>query len=543
MKRTALFIAIVLLFATGCQSREALLHNGSFTEGWEEGTAASGNAAVSDSGVFSGGVTASDATAVSNAEDDADISADPDAAAAAAVSNASATPDPAADPGTGKTGTGAKTDGEQELISDFDDFYKKWRPLKIRKHGDSTDYDASESLVYTIVDMISKVETVDIDTPEGKIQAESFDYGHYDYRLKFKGARDILFVREGNVFHFDGEKKLYVLWGSADPLWESLVFDTGNNTVDIDGEKIRVMARTYAEDQDGDGKAEDIGLVYERYKSDYGKGDLVLSVNGSKIAAAEGYGTDMFTSPYRTIMEMPEVRYLDEQDGKSKAVLVDYTWATNGVGSTGVVNAYRYVNGNMEEIKILDTERALKYKGGNIINVYYPAFEKSLDLKFDAGDLIGSFYKDEETFLQRLEGYGPHPLWYLVNDFNGDGRDDLCCVSFLLDYPVILCTEYSYYEYRDGVIKPVQVYAGPIGFDDEKTAYLKGYILDIVHFKGYLAVGENGITDEDFQPYREYTPDEIKAAAEGLQKDGILVRKGDRLYVRYQGMTGITKSE
>jgi hypothetical protein len=71
------------------------------------------------------------------------------------------------------------------------------------------------------------------------------------------------------------------------------------------------------------------------------------------------------------------------------------------------------------------------------------------------------------------------------------------------------------------------------GTDDEKMAYLKGYIFDLIHHKGYLAIGDNGIADENFQPYRECTPDEIKAAMEELQKDGILERKGARLYINY----------
>ena len=531
MKRTALFIAIVLLFTAGCRNREAMLFDGSLAEGGKDDAAASDKANASNSGIFSGDATASDATMVSNAENDANTVTGQVSAAGSTVSDASVYPGTAADPGTDQTGAGAETAGERDLISDFADFYKKWRPLKIRKYGDDTDYDASEPLVYTIVDMISKSETVDVDTPEGKKQAEDFDCDHYDYRLKFEGARDILFAKKGNVFHFEGKKNLYVLWGSAGPFWESLIFDTGNNAVDIDGEKIRVMSRTYAEDLDGDGKAEDIGLVYERYKSDYGKGDLVLSVNGSKIAAAEGYGTDMFTSPYRTIMEMPEVRYLDEQDGKSKALLAVYTWATNGVGSTGVVNAYRYVNGDIREVEIIDAERVLEYKDDNIVNVSYPAFGRSFDLKLDE-DFIGLYYKDEETFIQRLDGYGPHPLRYHVNDFNGDGRDDLCCVSYLLDYPKVLCTEYIYYEYEDGAIKPVQVYACSSDID-EKMPYLKGYIIDRLNFKGYLDIGNNGIEDGNLQPYQECTPDEINSAVRELLKDGILVRKGDRLYVCY----------
>jgi hypothetical protein len=64
-------------------------------------------------------------------------------------------------------------------------------------------------------------------------------------------------------------------------------------------------------------------------------------------------------------------------------------------------------------------------------------------------------------------------------------------------------------------------------------AYLKGYIFELIHYKGYLDIGDSGITDENFRPYQECTADEIKAAVEELQKEGILVRRGDRLYLRY----------
>jgi hypothetical protein len=64
-------------------------------------------------------------------------------------------------------------------------------------------------------------------------------------------------------------------------------------------------------------------------------------------------------------------------------------------------------------------------------------------------------------------------------------------------------------------------------------AYLKRYMLDLLHYRGCLGIGENGTTDENFRPYQECTADEIKAAVEELQKEGILVRRGDRLYLRY----------
>lgn len=293
------------------------------------------------------------------------------------------------------------------------------------------------------------------------------------------------------------------------------------------------MSIDCSEDLDGDGKAENIELVYERYKSDNSKGDLVLSVNGSKIAVVEGYATDMFTRPYRTVLQMPEIRFLPERDGKSKAMLVIYTWATNGIGSTGVANAYRYENGGIMEIGIADTERVLKYKGDKTVSIEYPAFGVSMDLKIDDGYYAG-YFGDEDSFRQRLESKGafaPHPLWYLVNDFNGDGRDELCCVSVLSEYPFALCTQYSYYVYEGGEMKPVLAYAADYG--DGNMAYLKRYMLDLLHYRGCLGIGENGTTDENFRPYQECTADEIKAAVEELQKEGILVRRGDRLYLRY----------
>lgn len=52
MKRTALFIAIVLLFTAGCRNREAMLFDGSLAEGGKEDAAASDKANASNSGIF-----------------------------------------------------------------------------------------------------------------------------------------------------------------------------------------------------------------------------------------------------------------------------------------------------------------------------------------------------------------------------------------------------------------------------------------------------------------------------------------------------------
>mgnify|MGYP001076675649 FL=1 len=269
---------------------------------------------------------------------------------------------------------------EQEPINSLNDLNKKFRSLKIQKSGDTGEYEASKSLVYIIYDMLSKVEPVYLDTPEGKKTAEAFNYNYYDYLLKFEGAKDILFVREGNALHFEGEKQIYYLWGNADSLWDSLIFDTEKKFVDIEGEKIRLMRNAFKEDLDGDGNAEDIELFYERGKNLDLHGSLYISINKSKVLIME---EDWFTMPYRIVGEMPKVSFLKEKNGNSKAVLVIYSWATNGVGSTGELYAYKFTDGQISELTVKEPEKIMTYNGNDILDIKYPELNKNFDLRVD----------------------------------------------------------------------------------------------------------------------------------------------------------------
>lgn len=425
----------------------------------------------------------------------------------------------------------ADTTTEQDLVKSLDDLYKSYHSLKIQKGSESLDYDAAKPLEYIFADMVSKVEEMDMNTPEGELK--EFNYDDCDYRLKFEGAKDILFTIEGNVFHFEGEKQLYALWGNSSPLWGRLVFDTKNNSVDIDGEKIRVMNNVYKEDADGDGKAENIELVYERGKSEDFKGDLIVSINGSEATMMKG--DEWFTKPYRSIGELPEIKFLQERNGKGKAVLVIYSWATNGVGSTGGINVYKYVDRHISEVKVNDVERIIKYKGKNTVNVDFPALKRTTNMKIDI-DQFTRFLGEGNLLKQQLEAkdtFYSHPLWYLVKDYNGDGREELCSVSILRMPPLALCRQYTYYEYENGELRPVQAIATSLHTDDERESYLKDSILDLIQFQGYLTIGDKGIVDEAFKPGYDYTPSEIAGTLEELQKDKILKLKGDRLYIDY----------
>jgi len=427
----------------------------------------------------------------------------------------------------------ADTNIEQDLISSMDNFYKSFRLLKIQKNGEGTIYDAAKPLAYIFADMISKVEVVYPDTPEGHKQIKDFNYNYYDYRLKFEGAKDILFTREGNVFHFEGEEQLYILWGSADSLLDSLIFNAKNNTVDINGEKIRVMSNSYKEDIDNDGEDENIELIYERGRNTDLYGSLIVSINGNEAVVMKD--EEWFTMPYHTISQMPEIRFLQERDGNNKLLLVIYSWLTNGIGSTGEIKAYKYVNGHIGEVEVKNEDRIIKYKGDNIVSVDFPALKRNVNLRIDP-EKFKKFLKDKnisERQLKVIDTSTPHTLWYIVNDFNGDGQEELCSVSVPDIPPVDYCREYTYYKYEGGELKPVQVFIIPFYTGDEKKSNLMQDIFDLINAEGYLRIGDEGIVYETFQPAYDYTPGEMIETLEELQKDKILKIEGNRVYIDY----------
>lgn len=489
MRRIILLIAAALIFVTGCQSQKAL---------YQEGAGA--------------------AKGLINQDD--------------ALADEAVEPLPA---DTAATATGIE-EGMPEAggrIKSLDDLYSDYHSLKIKKKGDNTVYDAVKPLEYVFADMLSKVWAMDTSTPEGAKRAKEFDDGYYDYRLIFEGAEDILFTLEGNVLHFEGEEQRYILWGNSKALWDSLVFDAGDNSAAIPEERIRVMVNTCKEDLDGDGKDENIELAYERGKNGSLNGDLTLYINGAaaSIMKDEGWAT----KPYPSIGEMPGICFQQEQGGKSKAVLVIYSWATNKIGSTGVINAYRYSDGHIAEVKLKEAEHIIKYKGDDMASVSFPSLRRTANVKIDPMTL-GMLSNGKASPRQELEAkdtFYPHPLWYIVKDYNGDGQAELCGHYLLRWPPFSLCSLYIYYKYENGELEPVQVFTPFLYGDDERRIYLKSSIFDLIGFKGYLAAGDRGIADESFMPAYDYTPDEIKDVLKELQKDKILKAEGDRLYINF----------
>ena len=229
------------------------------------------------------------------------------------------------------------------------------------------------------------------------------------------------------------------------------------------------MRNAFKEDLDGDGNAEDIELFYERGKNLDLHGSLYISINKSKVLIME---EDWFTMPYRIVGEMPKVSFLKEKNGNSKAVLVIYSWATNGVGSTGELYAYKFTDGQISELTVKEPEKIMTYNGNDILDIKYPELNKNFDLRVDP-ILYKQIHGTEENAEKHPiinDIFSFHTLWYIVNDFNGDAVEELCRVSIPYKTPIDYCYEYIYYEYEKGEIKPVQAIYAPTYGEDKKNA-------------------------------------------------------------------------
>jgi hypothetical protein len=152
----------------------------------------------------------------------------------------------------------------------------------------------------------------------------------------------------------------------------------------------------------------------------------------------------------------------------------------------------------------------IKYKGDETVNIDFPALNRNMDFKIKTEELI-EFFGNDDSFKQEIEAdyiRQPPPLWYIVDDYKGDGKGDLCCESIIRIHPFSLFRLYTYYNYEGGEIRPVQVCAYTCNIDD-KTFYLKDFIFSVITFSGHLTIGENGIMEEEFQSLYDYTPDEM----------------------------------
>lgn len=422
---------------------------------------------------------------------------------------------------------------DQELVKSMDDLYRAYHSLSIQKSGDNTVYSVINPLEYCFADMLSKVEAVDVNSVEGKKFSEEFDYQYYDYKLKFDGAADILFTLKGNTFHFEGEDQLYILWGDSKPIWNSLNFDKQSASVDIPEESVKVMVRTYNEDVDGDGKGDTVELYDEKGKNEGSKGDLILKVNdSSKTVMAD---EEWYTKPFHTIGEMPQLSFIQDKNGKSKAILFIYSWATNGIGSTGVISGYGYTDGQFTDLEITEPEKTYEYDGGNMLYVSFPAFDKSIGIEVDK-DSFPEFAGDNPMeFLEGEEAFFAHPFDYSVNDYNGDDRAELCghSILFLSVFSIYLGGTYTYYQFENGELKPVQAVIASSHSEDDKIKGLADIIFDRIQYYGYLSINDQGLPVLDYVPNYEYTPEEFADTLKKLQNEGLIKIDGDRVYIDF----------
>ena len=107
------------------------------------------------------------------------------------------------------------------------------------------------------------------------------------------------------------------------------------------------------------------------------------------------------------------------------------------------------------------------------MKVSFPTLNRSIDLKIDT-DEFKRFLGEKDSFKQQLEAkdtFYSHPLWYTLEDYDGDGQPDLCSVSILRCPPLALCRLHTYYKYENGELKPVQVFAAFTSTDNPLPPY------------------------------------------------------------------------
>jgi len=318
---------------------------------------------------------------------------------------------------------------EQDLVSSMADFYRVYRSLRIQRKGDDRSYKAIEPLGNKIADMLSKADGIEMTVNE--CQGIDIDNGGYDYLLHFDGAKDIGLNLESGTYGFEGEAQRYLLWGDSKAFWDSLEFDATSETVALTEETVVIMTRTYFEDLDGDGREEKLTLSYESDGTESNWGTLYLRLGQFRESLLSG--EDWFIYPYRTMGGMPDLAFLPNPDTGEKAAVVLYTWATNGVGSTGEAYIYRYENRELMRRDIGEHEITMRLMDSGI-ELALPELKQTFNVVLDAqeySDWLNRQMLSSGSYVE-ADLFDPHILGYTIMDYNGDGTAEVCAEALLM---------------------------------------------------------------------------------------------------------------
>ncbi|MDP4182966.1 MAG: hypothetical protein Q8942_18000 [Bacillota bacterium] len=419
-------------------------------------------------------------------------------------------------------------------INKFSDLFSVEHALNLKKSSDSSFFSVSQVLLYSIADLLGKAELLDTSTPEGKSVISRFDKKKYDYVLQFDGAKPIMVSIKDNLVYFDGENEVYQLWADSKNLWENITFDTAKKTADIKDKGLEIQQKSFDADINSDGKIEKVSLIYKAGKGLDFKGDLILRVANSDAVVLKQ--TQWQINPSRTISQPPTVFFMPQKDSKNKIIIVTLTWFTGSTEASGDVFAYIYKNGKVSDLELKAPETLFKYSGGNTVKIEFPETKSYQVVKFDAtgysklieqGKTLNDLFKDSKAFTN-------NPLYFKLEDYDGDGSMELCSMSTLMFESLgrmSMGFQYTFYKGSIDQLKPAKVIIAPPFIDKDKDIQVERYIMSLIFDYKHLTIINNTIKDSWYKPSNQFKKEEIMNGITRLINDKKLYMKGNIVYV------------
>ncbi|HOV25794.1 MAG TPA: hypothetical protein PK566_05480 [Pseudobacteroides sp.] len=444
------------------------------------------------------------------------------------------TPSPSSSPDSSPESS-AQKNATRGSVNNFSELFAMERILDIKKASDSTFYNTSRLLLYSIADLLTKAEVLDNNNSKDREIASKFDIKKYDYVLQFDGAKPIFVSVKDNIVFFEDESKLYKLWGDSKNLWENLTFDETQKIADINEKGLEIMEKRFDSDINEDGKTEKVSLVYKGGKDYEFRGDLILRVENSDITVLNQ--TQWQINPSRTISQPPIIYFMPQKDSKEKVIIVTLTWLVDSLETLGDVFAYSYSNGKLTDLDLRAPETNFNYSGGNTVKIEFPQTNSSQIVKFDNVGYEKSVEKGKtlKDVLNDKNAFTNNPLYFKLEDFDGDGIKELCSMSSLVFdsmRKMSIGIQYTYYKASNNKLAPVKIIVAPPYIDDDKEVRIERYIMDLMFDYAHITLVNGEIKDSWYKPSNAFKKEEIAACINKMISEGKLYKKGDSVFVK-----------
>ena len=429
----------------------------------------------------------------------------------------------------------APKDATPGIINNFSELFAIERILDIKKASDSTFYNTSRLLLYSIADLLTKADVIDNNNPKDREIVSKFDKNKYDYVLQFDGAKPIYVSVKDSIVYFDEEDKLYKLWADSKKLWENITFDNTQKLADIKEKGLEIQEKKFDSDINGDGKTEKVSLVYKG-GTDYGfNGDLILRVENSDITVLKQ--TQWQINPKRTISQTPIIYFMPQKDSKDKIIIVTLTWIVDSIEALGDVFAYSYSNGKLSNLDLRAPETIFNYSGGNTVNIEFPQTKSSQTVKFDNAEYEKSVEKGKtlKDVLNDKNAFTNNPYYFKLEDFDGDGIKELCSMSSLIfesTRQMSIGIQYTYYKASNNKLLPAKIIVAPPYMDDDKEVRIERFIMGLMFDYVHITFVNNEIKDSWYKPSNVFKKEEIAACINKMINEGKLYKKGDSVFVK-----------